>query len=130
MKMPPQLPPPRKKIAKDAAQAVKRVDSLTTQAVTSKALSDLLGLPGMRVTRFAVEEENKEQYLHLFCEHEHDVAICPRCMTATTQIHEQKGRCVRHLDIWGMRTLVHFLQRRFDCDVCGKHFTENLEWMA
>ncbi|MGB5931960.1 MAG: ISL3 family transposase [Anaerolineae bacterium] len=129
MKMPPQLPPPRKKIAKDAAQGVKRVDSLTTQAVTAKTLSELLCLPGMRVTRFAVEEENKEQYLHLFCEHEHDVAICPRCMTATTEIHEQKDRCVRHLDIWGMRTLVHFPQRRFDCDGCGKPFTENLEWI-
>jgi len=46
MKMDPQLPPPRKKIAKDAAQAMKRVDSLTTQAVTAKTLSDLLGLPG------------------------------------------------------------------------------------
>ena len=30
MKMPPQLPPPRKKMARDAAQAVKRVDSLVT----------------------------------------------------------------------------------------------------
>jgi transposase len=129
MKKPPQLPPPRKKIAKDAAQAVKRVDSLTTQAVTAKTLSELLGLPGMRVIRFAVEEENKTQYLHLFCEHEHDVAICPRCMTATTEVHEGKERCVRHLDIWGMKTLVHFPQRRFDCDVCGKPFTENLEWI-
>jgi transposase len=129
MKKPPRLPPPSKKIAKDAAQAVKRVDSLTTQAVTAKTLSELLGLPGMRVTRFAVEEENKEQHLHLFCEHEHDVAICPCCMTATTEVHEEKERCVRHLDIWGMRTLVHFPQRRFDCDVCGKPFTENLEWI-
>lgn len=66
MKKLPQLPPPSKKVARDAAQAVKRVDSLTTQAVTAKTLSDLLGLPGMRVTQFAVEEENKEQYLHLF----------------------------------------------------------------
>ncbi len=129
MKMPPQLPPPRKKIAKDAAQAVKRVHSLTTQAVTAETLSELLGLPGMRVTRFAIEEENKEQYLHLFCEHEHDVAICPRCLKATTEIHEQKDRCVRHLDIWEMKTLVHFPQRRFDCDVCGQPFTENLAWI-
>jgi hypothetical protein len=36
-----QLPAPRKKTAKDAAQAVKRVDSLTLQAVTSETLSDL-----------------------------------------------------------------------------------------
>ena len=124
-----QLPAPPRKTAKDAAQAVKRVDSLTLQAVTSETLSELLGLPGMRVRRFAVEEENEEKYLHLFCEHEHDVAICPRCMQAATDSHEQKDRCVRHLDVWGMETLVHFPQRRFDCEVCGKPFTENLEWI-
>jgi len=129
MKMLPQLPPPRKKIAKDAAQAVKRVDSLTTQAVTAETLSELLGLPGMRVTRFAIEEEEGEQYLHLFCEHQHDVTMCPHCMQVTSETHEQKDRCVRHLDIWGMKTLVHFPQRRFDCDVCGRPFTENLTWI-
>ncbi len=129
MKKPPQLPAPSKKIPRDAARAVKRVDSLTTQEVTAKTLSSLLGLPGMRVTRFAVEEENKEQYLHLFCEHEHDVAICPRCLEVMNEVHEEKERCVRHLDIWGMKTLVHFPQRRFDCDVCGKPFTENPEWI-
>jgi transposase len=129
MKMPPRLPAPRKKVAKDAAQAVKRVGSLTLQAVTSETLSELLGVPGMRVTRFAVEQEGEEKYLHLFCEHEHDVAMCPRCLKATTGGHDQQERCVRHLDIWGMKTLVHFPQRRFDCDVCGKPFTENLAWI-
>jgi transposase len=129
MKIPPQLPPPRKKRAKDAAQAVKRVDSLTLQAVTSETLSELLGLPGMRVSRFALEEEGEEQYLHLFCEHEHDVAICPRCMQVASGSHDQEDRCVRHLDVWGMKTLVHFAQRRFDCEVCGQPFTENLEWI-
>lgn len=129
MKKPLQLPPPSRKIPKDAARAVKRVDSLKTQAVTAKTLSELLGLPGMRVTRFAIEEENEEQYLHLFCEHDRDVAICPRCSKATNQVHEEKERCVRHLDIWGMKTLVHFPGRRFDCAVCGKPFTENLTWI-
>jgi len=97
--------------------------------VTAKTLSELLGLPGMRVIRFAIEEENKEQYLHLFCEHDNNVAICPRCLQATTQVHEVKERCVRHLDIWGMKTLVHFPQRRFECVVCEQPFTENLEWI-
>lgn len=129
MKKLPHLPSRSRKIPKDAARAVKRVDSLKTQAVTAATLSDLLGLPGMRVTRFAIEEENHEQYLHLFCEHENDVAICPRCLKATHRAHEEKERCVRHLDTWGMKTLVHFPQRRFDCDVCGKPFTENPEWI-
>jgi transposase len=125
----PHLPPPSKKIPRDPARAVNRVDDLKTKAVTAKTLSDLLGLPGMRVVRFAIEEENQEQHLHLFCEHEYDVAICPHCLQTTTQVHEQKKRCVRHLDIWGMKTLVHFPHRRFDCAACEKPFTENLEWI-
>lgn len=129
MKTLPQLPPPPKKIPKDAARAVKRVANLSTQVVTATTLSDLLGLPGMRVTRFAIEAESQEQYLHLFCEHAHAVSICPRCLQATDQVHEEKERCVRHLDIWEMKTLVHFPQRRFDCATCGKPFTENPEWL-
>jgi transposase len=129
MKKRPQLPPPRKKIPRDAARAVKRVDSLEVQAVTAKTLSKLLGLPGVRVSGFAIEHENKEQYLHLFCEHEHQASICPRCLTVSTKLHEEEERSVRHLDIWGMKTVVHFPNRRFDCDECGKPFTEKLEWI-
>jgi hypothetical protein len=58
MRKPPLLPPPSRKVAKDAAQVVKRVYSLTTRAVTAKTLSDLLGLPVMRMTRFAVEDKD------------------------------------------------------------------------
>jgi len=123
------LSPPNKVIMKDAARAVKRVDSLTVQPVTEETLNELLGLPGMNVTRFAIEQQGEERYLHLFCEHQHDVAICPRCGKAMVGGYDHEHRCVRHLDIWGMRTLVHFPQRRFDCEVCGKPFTETLEWI-
>ncbi len=77
------LLPRSRRIPRDAARAVKRLGSLKTQVVTAATTSDLLGLPGVRVARFAIEEENNEQYLHLFCEHEHDVSICPRCLKAT-----------------------------------------------
>ena len=123
------LSPPTVVIVKDAARAVKRVDSLTVQAVTEETLNELLGLPGMRVTRFAIERQGEERYLHLYCEHQHDVAVCPRCGKATAGGYDHKDRCVRHLDIWGMRTFVHFPQRRFDCEVCGKPFTETLGWI-
>jgi len=123
------LSPPVRTVAKDAARAVKRVDSLTVQPVTEETLNELLGLPGMSVTRFAIEQQGEGKYLHLFCEHEHDIAICPRCGKAMAGSYDHKDRCVRHLDIWGMRTFVHFAQRRFDCEVCGKPFTENLEWL-
>jgi transposase len=123
------LSPPNKVVVKDAARAVKRVDSLTVQPVTGETLSELLGVPGVRVVRFAIEQQDEQKYLHLFCEHEHDVAVCPRCGKAMTGGYDHKDRSVRHLDVWGMRTLVHFPQRRFDCEVCGKPFTETLAWI-
>jgi len=129
MEIPLLLSPPARTVVKDAARAVKRVSSLLIQEVTTETLSKLLDLPGMRVTHFAIEKQGEDKYLHLFCEHEHDMAICPRCGKAMASGYDHKYRCVRHLDIWGMRTFVHFSQRRFDCEVCGKPFTENLEWI-
>lgn len=123
------LSPPPEVVVKDAARPVGRVDSLNIQEVTTETLSNLLSLPGMRVTRFAIEQQGDETYLDLFCEHEHDVAICPRWQKVMTGGYDHKDRCVRHLDIWEMRTLVHFPQRRFECGVCGKPFTENLKWI-
>jgi transposase len=129
MGMPLLLSPPVGVVVKDAARAVKRVDSLAIQPVTAETLNKLLDLPGMRVTRFAIEQQGEDKYLHLFCEHEHDVALCPRCEKVMAGGYDHKDRCVRHLDIWDMKTFVHFSQRRFDCEVCGKPFTENLEWI-
>jgi len=130
MGMPLLLSPPVGVVVKDAARAVKRVDSLTIQPVTAETLNKLLDLPGMRVTRFAIEQQGEDKYLHLFCEHKHDVALCPRCEKVMAGGYDHKDRCVRHLDIWDMKTFVHFSQRRFDCEVCGKPFTENLGWIA
>jgi transposase len=33
------------------------------------------------------------------------------------------------LDIWGKKTFLHFLSRRFDCEQCGKPFTEELSFV-
>jgi len=122
-------PPSKKKIPKDAARAAKRVNELSVEPVTEDTLSQLLDLPGIRMTHFAIEQENEEKHLHLFCEHKHDMAVCPRCQQVMAGGYDHKDRCVRHLDIWEMKTYVHFPQRRFDCTVCGKPFTENLEWL-
>ncbi|MFQ5859693.1 MAG: ISL3 family transposase, partial [Anaerolineae bacterium] len=123
------LSAPSEPVGKDAARAVKRVENLDVQVVTTETLSELLGLPGMKVTRFAIEEQEGVQYLHLFCEHEHEVALCPRCREIVTSGYDHKDRSVRHLDMWGMRTVVHFPHRRFECPTCNKPFTERLEWI-
>ena len=46
------LSPPLPTIVKDAARARKRIGSLTRKEVTKEPLSELLGLPGMRVTHY------------------------------------------------------------------------------
>jgi len=33
------------------------------------------------------------------------------------------------MDVFGMRTLIHFDKRRFDCEVCGQPFSEILSWI-
>ena len=104
---------------KDAASAVHRVDTLDIQKVTPDSLAELLGIPTMRVTHFAIESQGEEQSLHMFCGHVHNVAVCPGCSQPSQEGYDHQERCVRHLDIWGMRTLIHFSQRRFECEVCG-----------
>ena len=122
------LPVPR--FQKDASRAVHRITGLKMQNVTLESLSHLLNLPGMRIDQFAIEQQEEHQYLHLFCQHERDFALCPHCFNPAAYGYDQKERCVRHLDIFGMRVFVHFSGRRFDCSICGKPFTEKLSWLT
>lgn len=117
------------RVIRDAARATKRTDGLLIERVTAETLSTLLGLPGMVVTEYAIEKQGEGEVLHIFCVHAHDVAVCPRCGQITNAVHESKERCIRHLDIWGKATFMHFPARRFDCAACGKPFTEELSWI-
>jgi transposase len=125
----PLLPSGPIKGIRDAARAVKRKAKLVMERVSANTLSTLLGLPGMIVTEYAIEREEGREILHVFCRHAHDVAPCPRCGEVSTVIHEEEERCIRHLDIWGKATYVHFPARRFDCEHCRKPFTEVLAWI-
>ena len=118
-----------KKTAKDAARAIGRVTPEMKHPVTKESLGDLLELPNIVVTSYAIETCSEQDILHLFCEHKHKMAICPRCGQASTAFHDAKERCVRHLDVWDKVTFVHFPSRRFDCDKCEKPFTEQLSWI-
>jgi transposase len=117
------------RIVRDAARAVKGVAGLVIQQVTAGTLTQVLGLPGLVVTEYAIEQHGDGDVLHLFCQHEHAVAVCSRCGRLSVIEHESEERCVRHLDIWGKRTFVHFGARRFDCARCRKPFTEALAWI-
>ena len=118
-----------KKVIRDAARAAGRTAGLMMERVTSNTMSTLLGLPGMVVTEYAIEKQEGREVLHIFCHHEHEVAVCPECSGISTSVHESEERCIRHLDIWGKATYVHFPARRFDCKECKKPFSEELSWI-
>ncbi len=122
----PLLPKGQKKVVRDAARAVKQKANWVIEQVSTNSLSALLGLPGIIVTGYAIERREGREILHLFCRHEQETAVCPRCGQVSTVVHEQEERCIRHLDIWGKPTYVHFPSRRFDCPHCKKPFTESL----
>ena len=120
---------PAPKIAKDAAKAVKRINYSHFLSITKESLNTFLDLPGINVTHCHIENQEGKQYLHLSCEHEHNIAICPTCQQPCFSGYDTKDRSVRHLDLFCMATIIHFPQRRFGCSVCGKPFTEQLEWI-
>ena len=111
---------------KDAARSVKRIcEEMFTEAPDS-VLTELLGIAALKVNMYCVRSEGEEEVLHLRCSHRDDIAVCSRCGTASEGVHEEKERCVRHLDIWGKKTFLHFYSRRFMCEQCRKPFTESL----
>ena len=114
---------------KDAARSVKRICREEFKETKDSVLTDLLGISTLVVTMFAVRREGDFEVLHLMCAHRENVAICPKCGEMCETVHEEKPRCIRHLDIWGKRTDLHFLSRRFECDECGKIFTEQLPFV-
>lgn len=114
---------------KDAARSVKRIcEEMFTEAHDS-VLTELLGIAALKVNMYCLRSEGEEEVLHLRCSHRNDIAVCSRCGTASEGVHEEKERCVRHLDIWGKRTFLHFYSRRFMCEQCGKPFTESLSFV-
>ena len=77
-----------------------------------------------------LEADAEKDILHLHCQLTVAAAICPCCQAATATIKEHKERCVRDLDMFDMRTFVHFKIRRFECEQCGHRFTEELQAVA
>jgi transposase len=121
----PLLPPPVK-LARDAARSAGRLIGKGVQRITEKSLDLILDLPEFTATHFELETRGVQDILHLYCEHEHEFAVCPRCREISDSHHESKPRCVRDLNFGKRRVFIHFIGRRFDCEKCGRPFTERL----
>jgi transposase len=114
---------------KDAAKAVKRISQHEFKEVADEALTELLGLTTMVVKMYAIRREGENEVLHLWCAHREEIALCTHCGSLSTKVHQEEHRCIRHLDVWGKKTFLHFLSRRFKCEDCGHTFAEELPFV-
>jgi transposase len=114
---------------KDAAKAVKRISQQEFKDVVDETLTELLGIATMVVRRYAIRREGEHDVLHLWCAHCDEIALCTHCGSLSTEVHQEEPRCIRHLDVWGKKTFLHFLSRRFKCDHCGRTFAEELPFV-
>ena len=114
---------------KDASKAVKRICFEDFNEAKDDVFTQLLGIPTLIVTMYAMRFEGNHEVLHLMCAHREEVAICTRCGTVSTTIHEEEPRCIRHLDALGKKTFLHFMSRRFQCEQCQRTFVEQLSFV-
>lgn len=114
---------------KDASKAVKRIKNIKFKKTEESTLTELLGIPSLIVTMYSLCREGDQDVLHLWCIHQDEVALCPHCGCLSMNVHQVENRCIRHLNVWGRKTFLHFLSRRFKCEDCGKIFTEQLPFV-
>jgi transposase len=125
MKLLPYIP----KFIKDASKAVKRISKSEFKKTADNTLTELLGIATLFVTMYALRREGNHEILHLWCAHRDDVALCPHCGCLSQDVHQEEERSIRHLDVWGKKTILHFLARRFKCEDCDKIFSEQLPFV-
>jgi transposase len=114
---------------KDAAKAVKRISRGEFKEVLDEALTELLGIATLVVRMFAIRREGEHEVLHLWCAHREEIALCTHCGSLSSTVHQEEHRCIRHWDVWGKKTFLHFMARRFKCEHCGRTFTEELPFV-
>jgi transposase len=114
---------------KDAARSVKRICKEEFTQVKDSTLTELLGIAALIVTMYSLRREGDHDVLHLWCAHREEIAICPVCGAISDSKHDEEQRSVRHLDIWGKKTFIYFISRRFKCNQCDKVFTEQLPFV-
>jgi transposase len=91
-------------------------------------LTKLLNLPYLEVVKY--ETPDAETAI-LEIQSTLAIAICPRCKTPSTMIHDyDEARLVRDLSLSGRTSYLRYCSRRFECEVCQQSFTERVEWLT
>ncbi len=88
--------------------------------------TELLDLPGIDVEDYKIFDDK----IILEVEAHAVRAVCPRCQTESTHLHQNHGYFVRDLSLMGRSVLLKVNRRQFKCAPCGKPFSEELDFVG
>ena len=84
-------------------------------------ITDLLDLQGVNLVNIKISKNFVEAWVKCPVK-EH---ICPCCGKPTSNIHDYYNRSFNHIKIGNKSSLIHYKQRRYVCNACGKRFAES-----
>jgi transposase len=88
--------------------------------------TELLGLAGIDVEDYQIFADK----IILEVEAHKEKAVCPRCQTESSHLHQNHGYYVRDLNLMEREVLLKVNRRQFKCAPCGKPFSEELDFVG
>jgi transposase len=89
-------------------------------------ICELLDIPNVRVTKYQTQGKHR---INVFIASTISAAVCPDCMCASTQIHDEaEVQMIRDKPMWDRRGWIGYAPRRFKCEQCDKTFVERVAW--
>ena len=74
---------------KDGSKAVKRISQQEFKEVPDETLTELLDIPTMVVTMYAMRREGEYDVLHVWCAHRKEVALRTHCGALSSKVHQE-----------------------------------------
>ncbi len=94
-------------------------------ALDLEIYTGILNIPNLKVEK--VEYSEKE--LNIYCKIEKETAeLCPSCQKEIFSKREKYRREVNDLGISGRKVILHLLVHQYNCDCCGRTFSEKFDF--
>lgn len=83
-------------------------------------ITDLLNLQGVLIKNQKISNNSVEFWVEL----KQIINVCPCCGHKTSHVHDYYLRSFNHIKIGKRTSCIHYKQRRYVCNECGKRFAE------
>lgn len=89
-------------------------------------LEQILKLPNIVVKEY---QKVDEETCIFVVESKVRKAICNRCGQTSKNLHQNRWHLVKDLSVSGQKTYLKVNRRQWKCKICGRPFSEELEWL-